>query len=299
MTGRVVAVANMKGGVGKTTTVAMLAEGLAAAGDSVLVVDLDAQASTSVCLAGNALLTDLIVRGRTLEAYLKRRLVAGTEASVLHPVRRRVSQVLNGAGALDVSLLPCSPALRTVERLAVRALTGRGLDYPGVEAAVHALVAEDLPRLSALYDWVILDCAPGLTLFSEAAIACSDAVVVATVPEYLSTFGLAAFLDTLWHRDGTPSGMPAPKARPLVLATRFQSGETHHRETLEDLRGVAAAEGASFAMFETVVPKAAQIAAALEPPQGPVGYRSKYGKAIREGVIEPLVRELKEHVGER
>ena len=298
MTGRVVAVANMKGGVGKTTTVAMLAEGLAASGDSVLVVDLDAQASTSICLAGNALLTDLIVKGRTLEAYLKRRLVAGTDASVLHPVRRRVSQVVNGHGALDVSLLPCSPALRTVERLAVRALTARGLDYAGVESAVHALVAGDLAALSGLYDWVILDCAPGLTLFSEAAIACSDTVVITTVPEYLSTFGLAAFLDTLWHREGDPGGMPPPKARPRVLATRVQAGETHHRETLDDLRGAAAAEGAAFSMFETVVPKAAQIASALEPPRGPVGYKSKYGKAIREGVIDPLVRELKETAGD-
>lgn len=293
MTGRVVSVANLKGGVGKTTTVAMLAEGLAAGGESVLVIDMDAGASTSVCLAGNDALVDLIVRGRTLDAYLKHRLAAGGEADPAAFVRRRASRVVVGTEPVDLSLLPCSPALRTVERLAVRALSAEG--YAGAEKAVHALFEEDLRgRLAGLYDWVIIDCPPGLSLFAEAAVSCSDAVIVATVPEYLSTFGLSAFVDTLWGRDPSETAMPPPRSRPLVLATRVQAGETHHRETLEDLRAAAALEGARFGMFETVVPKAAQLASALEPPAGPVGYKSKYGRALREEVVGPLLKELKE-----
>jgi cellulose biosynthesis protein BcsQ len=74
--GKLIAVANMKGGVGKTTTVVMLAEALAADGARVLVVDLDPQASVSVCLAGPDRLWGMIAQGRTLEAYLALKVIA-------------------------------------------------------------------------------------------------------------------------------------------------------------------------------------------------------------------------------
>jgi cellulose biosynthesis protein BcsQ len=78
MAGKLIAVANMKGGVGKTTTVVSLAEALAADNPSasILVIDLDPQASASVCLAGDDLLSEMITKNRTLEDFLELRLLA-------------------------------------------------------------------------------------------------------------------------------------------------------------------------------------------------------------------------------
>jgi chromosome partitioning protein len=73
---RVNTVVKMKGGVGKTTIVIALAETLAATDNaSVLVIDLDAQASASYSIAGDQILTDLIQSGRTIDAYFEASLI--------------------------------------------------------------------------------------------------------------------------------------------------------------------------------------------------------------------------------
>src|SRR5262245_28022111 len=101
---RLIAVANMKGGVGKTTTVISLAETLAARSidyasrtgrrqSTVLVVDLDAQASASFALAGDERLMSLIRRGQTLDGFLERYLIRREEVSLKYLIAHKVSDV--------------------------------------------------------------------------------------------------------------------------------------------------------------------------------------------------------------
>ena len=91
MAGKLIAIANMKGGVGKTTTVVSLAEALAAddPSASILVVDLDPQASASVCLAGENLLAEMITDDHTVEAFLEDRLLNHETTKLSEDSQRR------------------------------------------------------------------------------------------------------------------------------------------------------------------------------------------------------------------
>ena len=161
--GKFIAVANMKGGVGKTTTVVSLAEALAAddAGKRVLVVDVDPQASASVAIAGDDMLAELIDDGRTLEAFLETRLIHGRKADLDAIIRKQVSTVWHSNNQLDLSLLPCGPDLRMVERELLYELTNRDFSMDAIDGKIWRLFDKDFTALKSLYDYVVFDCAPG------------------------------------------------------------------------------------------------------------------------------------------
>src|ERR1700744_5197329 len=115
MSAKIIVVANMKGGVGKTTTIVSLAEALAASGYRTLVLDLDAQANASICLAGDALLATLIARKATIEGFLDDHLLGKKTMTVADCIRHNISNVTHLNQQLAISLLPSSPELRQFE----------------------------------------------------------------------------------------------------------------------------------------------------------------------------------------
>lgn len=160
------AVANQKGGVGKTTTTLCLGRMLAEAGHRVLVVDLDPHASLSHAFG---IAPDPAPRG-TYELF--------TEPGASLPALARPSQVER------LHVCPAQPALATLER--------RGATQPGLGLAL----ARALQGASDRWDCTLLDCPPTLGLLMVNALAAADRLVAPTQTDPLALHGLRDMLRT-------------------------------------------------------------------------------------------------------
>ncbi|MGH6863868.1 MAG: hypothetical protein ACRECN_06280, partial [Methylocella sp.] len=117
----------------------------------------------------------------------------------------------------------------------------------------------------------------------------SDLVVVPTIPDFISVYGIAAFLKILWF--SPLGGLPRPKQLPHVLVNRFE-GTKQHKEIVERLEAAANIKVPEIRLLRTRVKKAAELAAALAKVDEAPTFKQKYGKVT--DVLNQLVRELKE-----
>ncbi|WP_096087177.1 ParA family protein [Agaribacterium haliotis] len=167
---RVWAVANQKGGVGKTSSSVSLAGIAAAAGKRVLLIDIDAHGSLSAWFGINPDQIQLSV----FDLFEQR---ASLNTSFLHKLIKK--NVYPG-----VDLIPSAVVLATLERRAV----GEGMGL---------VLKKSLALVEAHYDLVIIDCPPQLGVLLVNALAASDLTVVPVQTEYLAIQGLERMLNTL------------------------------------------------------------------------------------------------------
>jgi cellulose biosynthesis protein BcsQ len=298
--GRIITVANMKGGVGKTTTVVMLAEALAARAtarkggglNKVLVVDVDPQSSASYCIAGDDDFAEMIKDGQTVDAYVHDQLLSDGIGGLIRHVRPFASGTQHKGEQLEISLIACGVELRRRERELTIALNRRGFDLEAGERAVWDRLLPDIDMLRGQYDYVVFDCAPGLSLMTDIAIRAADLVVATSMPDYLSRRGLEMFVQSTWL---DPSGLPPPRRLPYVLVTRFQQNIRQHKKVLEQLELEAASADRHWHLFKTHVPVSAHLAETLEPTNGWPTITGRYRNLVSE-VLDPLVDELKEYL---
>jgi chromosome partitioning protein len=163
---RVIAVANQKGGVGKTTTCVNLAAAFASMKYPVLLVDLDPQ--------GNAT-TGCGVDPRRLHVSAYEVLLG----------ERPVDETVLRPEGLDFDLLPSNGDLTAAE---ISLLQREGREFALKRA---------LAPLASRYAWVLIDCPPALNMLTLTALAAADSILIPVQCEYYALEGLSALLNTL------------------------------------------------------------------------------------------------------
>jgi len=188
---RFLAVANRKGGVGKSTIAVVLAHASAAWGKKrVLVVDLDTQCNASLMLIGGEGWDKARRSGRTISDYFFDRFekVAEDESAYVLPGIGDVAHPRTATGA--VSLLPGSLLLEDVQGELLMKLARKVLDVDAIVVQVRGRMKRMMKHFQHDFDLVIMDCPPGLSFAALAALDLAERIVVPFRPDYVSQFAL-------------------------------------------------------------------------------------------------------------
>ena len=191
VTAKIISIANMKGGVGKTTLTVSLADGLAHSRRcKVLVVDLDFQLNSSQVLWG--------VRGSIFpwdnNKHIAHYLI-NYDSNTKYILQDRIIQknIISRDEAHQpggrISLLSSSPELRLTERLLLSKIT----PLEKCEAFFHEVFDAITNEVIEKYDVVIIDCPPGISLLAEVALKRSDMILVPVAPSRLASEGIKSF----------------------------------------------------------------------------------------------------------
>lgn len=165
--GKIIAISNQKGGVGKTTTSINLAAGLGYLGKKVLLVDLDPQGNASQGVGGSPEANELSVYNLLMESY-------------------HVKDVVKQLSAPPIDLIPSDIHL-----------AGADLEMVKYESGKEQLLKKKLDEVKDQYDFIIIDCPPSLGLLNTNALTAADSVLIPVQCEYYALEGLTQLLVTI------------------------------------------------------------------------------------------------------
>jgi len=256
---KTIALANQKGGVGKTASTVSLGVGLARAGKHALLIDADPQASLTVSLGVKAPDELDVTISTVMQSVIEERPPPAGYGIIHHPE--------------GVDLLPANIELSAFE-----------LGLTNVMSREYVL-RQALAPLRERYDYILIDCMPSLGMMSINALAAADSVIIPSQPSYLSAKGLSLLMGTI----SRVKRQINPKLRiDGVLLTMVDNRTNNAKAVISSLRST----GDMLRVFDTEIPFSVRAAETSAEGKSIFKYDAK-GKVA--AAYEQLTGEVLEH----
>lgn len=253
MGAKVISMINLKGGVAKTTTSVGLAQLLSSAELSefnkrVLVIDLDPQTNATVMLIGEEKWKDLNDKGYTLATLFNDAVDDTNKFSLEDTLQKGVSNI---GQVKTVDLLPSSIDLIDIQDKIITMPPGKFYASNPTE-----ILKKAIKPIIDNYDFVIIDCPPNMGLITLNGLRTSNAYIIPTIPDVLSTYGIPQIISRIKEF----SDNIGEQIQPLgIVATKVRGQSSLHYRTLNILKAEKDAH-----LFETVFYENNQMAEAAE-----------------------------------